>query len=191
MRINGLVSVFNQVRAQLRDGIPPSGAEAFRKRITATVAQVEAICREHGTTPDGLPAPSRAAYRFLKGLDLANLPLAPDGGPANVVSTFRLKNILAIERHLAIKMWTQLDTLLDSAPAASRLKRDIERHASMIDAMRSRYGVTPWTLQLPSRRVYCWLKFLADEDNLDLHLRALLRARSALADVRSPTSSRR
>lgn len=190
LRINGLVRAFNQVRAQLRDGIPPAEADAFRKRVTRIVGQVEALCRHHGTTPARLPAPSRAAYRFLKELDLASLPLALDGGPIKAESTLRLKNILTVERRLAIKMWARLPGFLESAHAAEQLRSDIEQQASTVEAMCSRSGVNPWALQLPSRRVYCWLKFLADQENLDLHLRAMQRARNAAAAAEQTVGTR-
>jgi len=189
LRIKGLVRAFNQVRTQLRDGIPPDEAEAFRKRVTGLVVQVDALCRRHGTTMARLPAPSRTAYRFLKELDLTSLPLAPVGGPPRAESTFRVKNVLAVEGRLARMMWARLPGLLESSPAAQQLKRDIERQTSTVEAMCSRNGVNPGALQLPSRRVYCWLKFLADQDNLDLHLRAMERARNALAAVEQSAGS--
>lgn len=183
LRIQGLVREFNRVRTQLRDGIPPDQAEAFRKRVAAIVAQVEAMCRHHHTAPGRLPAPSRAAYRFLKDLDLTHLPLAAAGSPAKTESTFRLKNIVAVERQLADRMWAQLPALLESPDAIERLQRDVERQASAIEAICSRVGLNPVALAPPSRRVYCWMKFLADQNNLGLHLQALQRARKALTGV--------
>jgi len=182
LQIRGLVREFDRVRSQLRDGIPPEEVDVFRKRVIAVVHLVEDMCRRHATSPDRLPLPSRAAYRFLKDLDLTNLPLAPSGSTTSA-QTIRLRNILAVERHLAEKMWVQLPLLLESSRAAAQVKSEIARNASTIEAMCSRSGVGTWMLQLPSRRVYCWLKFLADQDNLDLHLHALQRARGALADV--------
>lgn len=183
LRIQGLVREFNRVRAHLRDGIPPDQAEAFGQRVAGIVAQVEAMCRRSGTTPGRLPAPSRAAYRFLKDLDLRNLPLAPTAAPVRTDSTFRLKNILAVEGQLAERMWAELPTLLESADAFERLHLGIEHQASAIEAMCSRAGSIPGALALPSRRVYCWLKFLADQNNLALHLQALQRSGKALAGV--------
>ncbi len=66
----------NQVRAQLSTGLSPSEIEAVQRMVAATVAQVDAICREHGSTPGELPTPSRRAYEYLKGLDFDNVDVA-------------------------------------------------------------------------------------------------------------------
>lgn len=185
-RIKGLVRAFNQVRSQLQAGIPSDQAEAFRRRVTTTVDQVEAICRQHGTTPDQLPGPSRSSYRFLKDLDLDRLPLAEPGAPAPAPSWFRLKNLLTLEQDFAHRIWERLPVLLESPSAAGHLNREIEGQASVIERMCSVHSVAPSDLDVPSRRVYCWLKFLSGEDNLALHLGALRRASGALAEGERP-----
>ena len=74
VRIKGLNSAFNDVRAQLQAGISPEQEEQFRDHVLALITQVEEICATHGTTPASLPSPSRKAYTFLKNLDTRHLP---------------------------------------------------------------------------------------------------------------------
>lgn len=183
LRIKGLVREFNRVRACLRDGIPADQGEAFREQVVAFVAQVEGLCRHHHTTPSRLPAPSRAAYRFLSDLDLAHLPLAVPGSAVPTESTLRLKNVRALEGHLADRMWDDLPTLLESADALQCLRSDIERHSNAVEAMCLGAGLNPGALAPSSRRVYSWMKFLCGENNLGLHLQGLKGAREALVGV--------
>lgn len=180
LRIQGLVRYFNQVRAQLQAGILPSEAEAFQMQVQGTVRQVEQLCRRHRTTPERLPGPSRAAYRFLKEVDLANLPLRQADDP-RPTSALRLKNVTNLERAFAQQMWDQLPTLRESPQKQTQLRRALERHAADVERVCAQRGSTPGVLSLPSRQVYCWLKYLTTEDNLSLHLNALQRAADALA----------
>src|SRR4029079_4721538 len=46
-----------------------------------------------------------------------------------------------------------------------------------IERICANYGQTPSALELPSRRVFCWLKFLASGEQLATHLDALNRTR--------------
>jgi hypothetical protein len=46
-----------------------------------------------------------------------------------------------------------------------------------IESICANHGQTPAAMESPSRRVYCWLKFLANGDQLAEHLEALGRAR--------------
>ena len=75
IRINGLIRLFNHVRSQLQTGLAPDEVEPFKQQVRKIVSDVEAICRQHGATPDHLPAPSRRAYLFLRSLDLDRLPM--------------------------------------------------------------------------------------------------------------------
>ncbi|HTE86710.1 MAG TPA: hypothetical protein VK821_18495 [Dehalococcoidia bacterium] len=157
-------------------------AETFRRHVTAIVGQVEHTCALLRATPDSLPAPSLAAYRFLKDLDLADLPISHAAVEAPA-SAFRIKNLLGIERRLSAMMWGELPVLLSSSDAVLRLTSEIKHHAATIEGLCARHGASPPELQLPSRRIYCWLKFLADGENLRQHLSALERASIALTRI--------
>lgn len=182
MRIQGLVRVFNHVRSRLQAGLQPGEVEAFRQQVTATVQQVEEICRQHGMTPDRLPAPSRLAYVFLKELDLDHLPITQTSEPAGVTPSFKVKNVVKIGDHFAARLWQPLSRWLASPSALMQLKREMGDQVAAIERICAQHNVTPSALEVPSRHVYCWLKFLSSEDNLALHLEALQRARDAIGE---------
>jgi hypothetical protein len=180
MKIEGLVRAFQRVRVQLQTGLAPDEVELFRQRVTVLVQQVEAICRQHGVTPDHLPAPSRMAYTFLKTLDLTHLPLRSADEPAAATAGVKLKNVVKLGDQLAERFWQQHAALLASAEQRTRIQQDIGQHVTTIESLCAQHGQTPAALEAPSRQVYGWLKFLESGENLTLHLEALQRARQAL-----------
>jgi hypothetical protein len=188
MRIKGLVRAFNQIRSQLQAGINPEQVEQFKRQVKTIVGDVEEICRQHGTTPSRLPAPSRMAYVFLKELDLDNLPLNRSGESSGRASNFRVKNVVRTGEYFAERLWQHLALLLSSPDETDLVKREINEHVSSIERICERHGATPSALETRSRQTYCWLKFLSGEDNLASHLEALRRARE-LIDERQPPPS--
>ena len=129
IRINGLIRFFNHVRSQLQTGLAPDEVEPFKKQVRKIVSDVEAICRQHGATPDHLPAPSRRAYLFLRGLDLDHLPMRQAGEPAAAKTGFRIKNIVKTGEYFADRLWQQLDPLLTEPPSRAQLIAEMERQA--------------------------------------------------------------
>jgi hypothetical protein len=188
MRIKGLVRAFNHIRSQLQTGINPEEVEQFRKQVKTIIRDVEEICRQHGTTPNRLPAPSRMAYAFLKELDLDNLPVRRSGESSGTASNFRVKNVVRIGEHFAERLWQHL-ALLHSSPDESELvKREINEHVSSIERICERHGATPSALETRSRQTYCWLKFLSGGENLASHLETLRRARDLIDEHQPPPS---
>lgn len=181
MKIKGLVRVFNQVRARLQAGLTPDEVESFRQYVKATVWEVEEICRRSGVPVEHLPVPTLRAYRFLRDLDLENLPVVQAGGAVERPSAVRLKNVVKIGDHFADRLWRQIDVLLSSTDAGLQLRRDFEGHVADIERICTRHQASPASLEAPSKQVYCWLKFLSNEETLALHLESLKRAGEALA----------
>jgi hypothetical protein len=157
--------------------------------VASIVRDVEEICRKHGTTPDMLPSPSRLAYVFLKELDLDNLPVTGEENTAATPAMFRIKNVLKIGESFAEKFWQQLGPLSSSGEARAQIEREIGRQVSAIERICEQHGQSPSGLETPSRRVYCWLKFIGNNDNLSLHLEALQLARRAV-DEQAPNPDR-
>jgi hypothetical protein len=188
MRIKGLVRAFNHIRSQLQAGINPEQVEPFRQQVRTIVRDVEEICRQHGTMPSRLPAPSRMAYVFLKELDLDNLPLNQNGESSGTGSKFRVKNVVRIGEYFAERLWQQLALLLSSPDEIDLIRREINEHVSSIERICEHHGATPSALETRSRQTYCWLKFLSGGDNLASHLETLRRARD-LIDERQPLPS--
>jgi hypothetical protein len=177
MRITGLIRFFNYVRDQLQSGLAPDDVEPFKQQVKKIVRDVEALCGGHGAGPEELPTPSRRAYIFLRDLDLDNLPLRQSGAPAAPKTILRVKNVVKIGEQIANGVWRRLDSLLAEPPERAQLISEMERQAESIESICANHGQTPAALESPSRRVYCWLKFLASGDQLAAHLEALERAR--------------
>jgi hypothetical protein len=177
MRIDGLIRFFNHVRSQLQAGLTPDEVEPFKQQVKKIVRDVEAICRRHGAAIDHLPAPSRRAYMFLRDLDLDDLPMREAGEPAAAKTGFRIKNVVKTGEYFADRLWQRLDSLSAEPPERERLILEMAGQAETIEQICARHGQTPAALESPSRRVYCWLKFLTGEHQMTAHLEALELAR--------------
>lgn len=180
MRIKGLVALMNDVRERLSVGILPEHADDFRAMVTDGVRAVEAICRKNHITPDDLPAPSRRAYAYLKGLDLRHLPPPTVSAPA-VPKTVRITNIVAacnyyhaafakLVSHADAPAWTV------EHPDIKRFTVELSAEVEGIAALCREQEGTPADLPTQSRRGYQWLAFLADPENLVAHLTTLTEA---------------
>ena len=180
VRIKGLVALMNDVRERLSAGIPPEHADDFRAMVMDGVRAVETICRKNHITPDALPAPSRRAYAYLKGLDLKHLPPPAASAPA-APKTVRITNIIAACNyyHAAFaKLASRADAPAWTV-AHSEVKALIEKlraETEGIDALCREQDGTPADLPAQSRRGYQWLAFLGDPENLVLHLTTLTEA---------------
>ncbi|HEY8460153.1 MAG TPA: hypothetical protein VIM99_07215 [Blastocatellia bacterium] len=177
MRITGLIRFFNHVRSQLQAGLAPDEVEPFKQQVKKIVRDVETLCKRHGAAPDELPAPSRRAYLFLRNLDLDNLPLRQSGEPAAPNAALKIKNVVKLGEQIADGVWRRLDSLLAEQLAREQLISEMKRQAESIESICANHGQTPAALESPSRRVYCWLKFLASGDQLAAHLETLGQAR--------------
>ena len=188
MKINGLVRFFNHVRSQLQAGLAPHEVEPFKQQVRKIVRDVEAICRHHGAGIESLPAPSRRAYVFLRDLDLDNLPLREAGEPAAAKPGFRIKNVVKIGESFADRIWQRLDSLLSSPPERAKLLGELEGQVAATERLCAKYGHTPAILEAPSRRIFCWMKFLTGADQLSVHLEALRLAREIARELPSPAA---
>jgi hypothetical protein len=173
VRIKGLIKFFNHVRERLQAGIPPGEVTAFRENVQRITQQVEIICKEHGGNPSLLPAPSRNAYLFLKNLDLNNLPISQSKETPVRNQTIHMKNVVSTGEHFAAKLWREADNLLPQPEEMEKLLNSIEAEATSLERICAKNGGTPANLAVPSRQVYCWLKFLARKENLTAHLQTL------------------
>ncbi len=183
VRIKGLVSAFNDVRAQLQAGISPDQEEQFRDHVRAIVARVEEICAARGTIPDSLPSTSRRTYTFLKELDTGDLPRPGALHTATAVPRLRVANVVKGTHVFSKRMWNELPRLLEFNGNRDRLASEMLELVSGIEEVCSQRDTTPASLATPSRRAYGWLKFLLHDNNLLLHLASINRGRSALVEI--------
>lgn len=176
-RIHGIIGFLNYVRRRLQAGILPEEAERFRLQVRRFLQQVEALCREHRATPGQLPTPSRNAYLFLKNLDLDHLPLIESNAPPAADSTIYFSNVVSSGESLAVRLWREADAMLASPEKRQELLQELHRRIHRLEELCAQNGGAPWNMAAPSRQVYCWMKFLAEEENFTAHLQTLLRVR--------------
>lgn len=193
LRIQGLVKAMRWARERLKVGIPPAEADAFRARVRKTVAQVDAICEEHSVAPSDLPTPSYRAYRFLKELDLTDLPVDEDAPER--LKRVRISGLVAISNDLHAAFAAAAQPKDDAPPSFSVDDAQVQRWLAYIheevavsERLCAEQGGTPGDLPVRSRRVYQWLSFLSEPANLMAHLETLARL---LAAAQTPRCGQR
>jgi hypothetical protein len=170
IRIGEIVKLANQIHQKLQTGIAPEEVDRLQKIVTKSVQQIEKLCVQHQTQPSQLPAPSHKAYSFLKNVSLHS----PVSTATNKVipTTLKLKNVLKQQADLQ----HQLFQIARHDTAISPLRSKLTRYTAQIENLCTKNQVTPAALVSSSRSAYAWMKFLTDEQNLQLHLDILRRA---------------
>jgi hypothetical protein len=190
LRITGLVKLMNHVRDSLATGIPAGKEDEFRRMVKENVRQVEIICREYKTSPEKLPAPTYRAYRYLKDLDLRQLPAAKETGTPTP-QRLRIKNLIASCKAIQ----EELGQLTESNQKRKKplsvkdaqviiLLVHIRNLVQSVEKMTARAGGGLGLLSPQSRRAYQWLRYLSEAQNLDSHLAALHMAHAQIETLK-------
>lgn len=176
VRISGVVKAARLAREELAAGIPPEEVERFRDWIRSSVKQIETICRENRMRPKDLPTPSYRAYRFLKGIDLNNLP-EREGPAPEAPRTIRISGIIALQNDINERMarWADPkgDAPTEDHPRVQALLERLTTNVKRIEELAREAGATPGHMPTRSQRAYQWLKFLSDPITLVTHLETL------------------
>lgn len=182
VRIKGLVRALKHIRTMLQHGLTLEEVAPFQENVRTLLTQVETICTAHHCSPNDLPTPSRNAYNFLRTLDLNTLPLrdATEDTPQQPV---RIKNLVKQGQQLADWMWRKADSLMSSESSRQRILTDLQRHIQQVETICARQNSVPAMLEKPSRQVYSWMCLLAQDEHLQAHLDALLRAQHILEET--------
>ncbi len=69
LRISGLVGLAKRIRQELAGPVSPERLAQLQKEVTDTLTGIERIFKEERVRIESLPAPSRKAFQFLKGLN--------------------------------------------------------------------------------------------------------------------------
>lgn len=182
IRISGLVKLMNRVRENIANGIPASQAPAFRRMVNDAIAFVEGTFRQEGISSDDLPAPTRRAYRYLKDVDLENIPILNDD-QTGLPGSIRISNVVSRCREFQ-REFTELaraevvyeSKLSEIQAEGTPLHGRMRNLASLIDRLCEEMGASPSRLPGPTLRAYQWLKFLSEDANFLGHLNTLLQA---------------
>jgi hypothetical protein len=176
VRISGVVKAARLAREELAVGIPPEEVERFRDWIRSSVKQIETICRKNRMRPKDLPTPSYRAYRFLKGIDLNNLP-EREGPAPEAPRTIHISGLIALQNDINERMarWAESERAAptEDHPRVQALMERLTANVERIEELAQEAGATPGHLPTRSQRAYQWLKFLSDPITLVSHLETL------------------
>lgn len=176
IRIQGAVRAANRAKQKLKQGIAPQEIVSFQQFVKDSLQAIEQICVQAELTPTQLPAPSRQAYYFLQNIDLDNLHLISERAATISVATLQLKNVL--KKQLTIQQQIEQITAHSLSRKIQSLSQTLANCTAEIEQICTHQQLTPAALNTPSRRAYAWMKFLTEENNLQLHLDTVYRARA-------------
>lgn len=173
MRIRGLVKASHQVRDQLKMGIPINEVPQFKQYVLGSIKATEQLCAKAKTTPNQLPLPSRKAYKFLRSVDLKNLPIAQQSSTTQHQKRISIRQIRPQHQRLQRQIAEVANGFGLDSKQGQYLVQQLQHLAQDIEDLCDRQGATPANLTGQSRQIYCWIKFLLSDDNLQSHLNAV------------------
>lgn len=168
LRIRGLVRLHDHVRKSLARGIPADQLAGFRRDVRDAVTFVEDACRARGLSPDDLPAQTRAAWRYLRDVDLDRLAPRTEGPTATTAPQIRISHLSAATDALTERV---SEFAAGRAPAGldvAALRTEAEIVARRVRRLVAASGGDLATsLSPPSRLAFATAAFLADAERLD------------------------
>ena len=173
MRIRGLVKASQQVRDQLKIGIPLNEVPQFKQYVAGSIKATEQICANAKISPNQLPLPSRKAYKFLRSVDLKNLPIAQHTSSVQSQKQVTIRQIRPQHQRLQRQISEVANGPGLDSKQGRHLIQQLQYLAKEIEDLCDLQGATPANLTGQSRQIYCWIKFLLSDDNLQSHLNAV------------------
>ncbi|WP_299402722.1 SprT-like domain-containing protein [Acaryochloris sp. IP29b_bin.148] len=173
MRIRGLVKASQQVRDQLKIGIPLNEVPQFKQYVAGSIKATEQICANAKISPNQLPLPSRKAYKFLRSVDLKNLPIAQHTSSVQSQKRVAIRQIRPQHQRLQHQISEVANGSGLDSKQGRHLVQQLQHTVENIENLCDRQGVTPASLTGQSRQIYCWIKFLLSDDNLRSHFNAV------------------
>jgi hypothetical protein len=173
LRINGIVKVANQVRQQLQVETSPTDLERLQDFVARSIQQIEQICAKNQTHPSQLSTPSRKAYEFLKRIDWERAIVGSSESVVCPTPSLRLQNVLKQQTEINLRLFVIAKQNKEIPLSLSLL---LKNYVGQIEEICRKNQVTPAALAKPSQMAYAWLKFLTNEENLNLHLDAVKRS---------------
>ncbi|OUL28139.1 SprT-like family protein [Nostoc sp. T09] len=183
IKIRGILKTAQTVQDDLRNGLSTQKVAEFKQFIQSSVETIERLCAEAKTTPHHLPRRSREAYYFLKGIDLGNLPIASSQATQTQVASISIKNIKAQQNTILEKIFNLASASNQNSAEIQQLAQTLTRTVTIIEKICFNQQATPASLTRSSRQIYSWMKFLTDEQNLQLHLTSTYRVRQIAQEI--------
>ncbi len=191
VRVRGLVKLASSVRSDLSRPLDEGRRARLRDVVRRSLVEIEAALQRAGTTPAALPAPSRRAYTYLRGLDLDALPLASaQPGTAEPQATHEVREVrlAGLKRDLELVLDT-LDRAATPERRESALRVVAGSHAAVARAVGKLEPGERLTEQ--SAATAAWLAYFASPERGPAYLQALDRARPLFADAFAKRFERR
>lgn len=173
VRVIGLVKLADLVRRQLAGPVSAAALEALRDRVEATLEDIDLGLSDRALTDDALPAPSREAFRFLKGVDFAAVRTSADAADGPY-----LRGTVSLPGLSRVVQWL-LDALSGPPDEARRneLHDTLRDRLEKIEDLLAREEIAPEHLKDPSRSALAWLRYFARRERFDAYVEAVARAR--------------
>ncbi|WP_052055932.1 SprT-like domain-containing protein [Myxosarcina sp. GI1] len=186
IRIRGIVKTANRVKSKLQQGVHPDEVDSLKKFVFDSLQTIDKLCEEAKTSSKRLPVRSRRAYDYLKNIDWQNLPVTnqkqEEEEPATSnSSTLRIKNLIKKQKNLQRRIRE-----LPPNYKVTQLKsigKALSDYTLQVEGICQQSRVTPAALTAPSRKAYAWMKFLSDENYLDLHLKTVGKIKNLAAQT--------
>ncbi len=179
LRIKGLVASANRVRDQIKVGIPEQERPQLQHYISHTLSTVDKLCADAQQSIDQLPSPSQKAYRYLKTLDLSQVPTTEQTS-----STHQTIRIPKIQTHLQ-NLQTALSHMGQTSPwppvpDLQPLQTQLQQTLHQFESHCQQAGLSTAHLSGQSKPIYAWIKFLQNGPNLANHVSAVHQVHRAI-----------
>jgi hypothetical protein len=183
MQIRGIVKAAQTAQDNLKTGIPLQKVASFKAFIQSSIETIERLCTQAQMTPEQLPKRSREAYYFLKRIDLNNLPTISHHITQATAETIRIKNIKTQQKSILQNIFNLSLTPIPSSTQIQQLIHTLATTVKTIEQICSQGQATPANLTKSSRQIYSWMKFLTNEQNLQIHLAITYRMREIAQQI--------
>jgi hypothetical protein len=189
LQIAGLVGFAKRVRQELAGPVSAERLAQLREEVEGTIAGIEQIFREKRLQVRNLPAPSRRAFQFLRGLNVdAIVPAesaADNGFPPDSVS-FR-----GLARHFE-NLLDRLARNVDRPELEEVYEKIVSDSARIEEDVRANH-IRPEQLRKKAREMRGWFAYFARRENFERYCGAVRRAepvfRAAGTKLASPSAA--
>jgi hypothetical protein len=171
-----------EIRLAIQRPLSAGEARSLAAKVGRFLDEVRAAAGYAGLTPRSLPRPSRLAFEYLASIDLESVA-ARSGGEDASGPAIRIGRVVAAKDRFLRKLRALTQGPIPRSGRGARaitplddLRQDFAEVVAEVAILCERAGVAPSVLPDPSRRAYQWMTFMAEDRNLEAHLRAQVEA---------------
>ena len=95
----------------------------------------------------------------------------------------RMVGALKARDGFAHQLWGRMDALRRESGERRALMESLRGTSAQVERLCFEHRATLEALETPTRQVYCWMRYLSAEPNLERHLDALYRVRSLIREL--------